>query len=334
MAEALAQAAPHLLEPVMKVAILVPPGTSVEVRDLFYNTPARRKFLRTERTEFTHLDSVVKNLALARFDVEFTLRHNQRPLLRLPAAADRAQREARIVELCGAEFLEHARYFEKQIEGMHLEGWLAAPTFSRAQADLQFTFVNGRFVRDKLLRHAARLAYQDVLFQARQPAYVFFLSVDPKRVDANAHPAKLEIRFRDSRLVHDFVFRTAEAVLASSIEEGDAADGRPTIAIGVAADREFRGGPGPTGQHSLGLGAAPSRHDYLPVYARLHSAHAAGESAVQEPEVPPLGFALGQLSGVYVLAQGADGVSVVDRHAAHERITYERMPKEFEVERV
>jgi hypothetical protein len=185
-----------------------PPGTSVEVRDLFYNTPARRKFLRTERTEFTHLDSVVKNLALARFDVEFTLKHNQRSLLRLPVAADRVQREARIAELCGGEFLEHARYFEKQIEGMRLEGWLAAPTFSRAQGDLQFTFVNGRFVRDKLLRHASRLAYRDVLFQARHPAYVLFLTLDPKRVDANAHPAKLEIRFRDSRLIHDFVFRT------------------------------------------------------------------------------------------------------------------------------
>lgn len=311
-----------------------PPGTSVEVRDLFYNTPARRKFLRTERTEFTHLDSVVKNLALARFDVEFTLKHNQRSLLRLPVAADRVQREARIAELCGGEFLEHARYFEKQIEGMRLEGWLAAPTFSRAQGDLQFTFVNGRFVRDKLLRHASRLAYRDVLFQARHPAYVLFLTLDPKRVDANAHPAKLEIRFRDSRLIHDFVFRTTEAVLASSVDRVDVPDRRPTAAIGAATNREPRTGVGPRGQHALGLDAAPSRHDYFPVYARLHSAKTTVESGVQEREIPPFGFALGQLSGVYVLAQSADGLIVVDMHAAHERITYERMKQEFELERV
>jgi DNA mismatch repair protein MutL len=310
-----------------------PPGTSVEVRDLFFNTPARRKFLRTERTEFAHLDSVVKNLALARFDVEFTLTHNQRPLLRLPPALDRAQREARIADLCGGEFLEHARYVERQIEGMRFEGWLAAPTFSRAQTDMQFTFVNGRFVRDKLLRHAVRLAYQDVLFQARQPAYVVFLTLDPRRVDANAHPAKLEIRFRDSRLVHDFVFRTVEAALATSVDGADSSDGRPTAAIDRAV------GPGGVSASSgsqsvLGFEPGPPQADYLPLYARLHASHAAGAAEIRDRGLPPLGFALAQLAGIYVLAESAEGLIVVDMHAAHERITYERMKAQLGEDRV
>ena len=143
-------------------------------------------------------------------------------VFKLPAALDRTAQEERIVALCGAEFLEHARYFERAIAGVKIAGWLAAPAFSRSQPDLQFTFVNGRFVRDKVLRHAVRLGYQDVLFQTRQPAFVVFLEIDPRRVDVNAHPAKLEIRFRDSGLVHDFVFRTVEAALASTFESAEA----------------------------------------------------------------------------------------------------------------
>src|SRR5690606_2905597 len=191
-----------------------PRGTTVEVRDLFYTTPARRKFMRTARTEAAHVDAIVRSLALARFDVEFRLKRDRRPVLRLPAAHGRAAEEARVGELCGREFLEGARYVEHETEGLALRGWLAAPTFSRTQPDMQYTYVNGRYVRDKLLRHAARLGYQDVLYQSRHPAFVMFLALDPRRVDVNAHPAKLEIRFRDSRLVHDFVFRTVEGALA------------------------------------------------------------------------------------------------------------------------
>nr|NIW23405.1 DNA mismatch repair endonuclease MutL [Gammaproteobacteria bacterium] len=195
-----------------------PHGTTAELNDLFYNVPARRKFLRTERTELGHADHVLRNLALARFDVEWRLRHNQRDILRLPRAETREQREARVGEVCGAAFLEHARFFEREIEGLRLWGWIADPTFSRSQADMQYTFVNGRFVRDKVLRHAVRLGYEDVLFGSRHPAYVIYLELDPRRVDVNAHPAKLEIRFRDSRLVHDFVFRTIQAALAAGLE--------------------------------------------------------------------------------------------------------------------
>jgi DNA mismatch repair protein MutL len=343
-----------------------PFGTSVEVRDLFFNTPARRKFLRSERTEFGHLETMVRNLALARFDVEFTLKHNKRALLRLPTADGRERREARIVELCGEAFIESAQYFEREIEGLRLEGWVAAATFSRSQADMQYTFVNGRFVRDKLLRHAARLAYQDVLYQSRQPAYVLFLTLDPRRVDANAHPAKLEIRFRDSRLVHDFVFRTIETVIAAPADESGESDRRPpALATRLSGHEAYNGSlfaatdasRAPFARH---LPRAPGAH-YTPLYDRLHSdaaaaldghASAVGAGRIGEPGasgpatdlaslavaadsgVPPLGFAIAQLAGIYVLAEVRDGLVVVDMHAAHERITYERMKAQYESDRL
>jgi DNA mismatch repair protein MutL len=299
-----------------------PLGTTVEVRELFFNTPARRKFQRSEKTEGAHVDGVVKNLALARPDVAFTFASNSRTAFRLGTAAGRAEHEARIGELCGAEFLEHARYFERSIEGMSLRGWLAAPAFSRRQPDLQFTFVNGRFVRDKLLRHAVRLGYQDVLFQSRQPAFVAFLDLDPRRVDVNAHPAKLEIRFRDSRLVHDFVFRTAEAALASTLESQAGAVRAPVPGHAFGALRP--GVAGPRHQEPLALRAAEIR-EHVPLYHRLHERHDRRPEDSAAQDVPPLGYALAQLSGVYVLAENRDGLIVVDMHAAHERITYERL---------
>jgi DNA mismatch repair protein MutL len=320
-----------------------PLGTSVEVRELFFNTPARRKFLRSERTEFGHLDAVVKNLALARFDVAFTLKHNQRGHFSLPPAQSRAEREARIAALCGEAFLDHASWFERQLEGMSLEGWIAAPTFSRAQPDLQFTFVNGRFVRDKLLRHAIRHAYRDVLYQSRHPACVLFLSVDPRRVDVNAHPAKLEIRFRDSRTVHDFVFRTIESVLAHPAS----ATGNDACAP-ADAGRLAQGAPSPGSQRSRGGRLPLTRPDasLLSLYERLHApAPATGSAttattAIAESARPSgkpgldLGAALAQLGGIYVLAEADDGLVVVDTHAAHERITYEAMKAEFGAERL
>ena len=308
-----------------------PWGTSVEVRDLFYNTPARRKFLRTERTELGHLEDVVKNLALARSDVEFSLKHNQRKVLQLPKARERVDREARIAAICGAEFLEHARYFENEGAGMRLEGWLAAPTYSRAQPDAQFTFVNGRVVRDKLLRHAVRAGYGDVLFQARQPAYVIFLALDPKRVDVNAHPAKIEVRFRDSRLVHDFVFRTVEQVLAAAPLD---ASREPPASASALRPGSYSGPTGEVRQSALGLGEARTAADYLPLFERLHARAAEAPARIEEGEIPPLGFALAQLGGVYVLAENAKGLVVVDMHAAHERITYERMKRAVNENRV
>jgi DNA mismatch repair protein MutL len=296
-------------------------GTTIEVRDLFFNTPARRKFQRSEKTESGHVDAMLKSLALARFDVEFRMVNNGRVAWRAPIATDRAAQEARLAELCGAEFLANARYFERAIEGVRLAGWLAAPAFSRSQADMQFTFVNDRFVRDKLLRHAVRLGYQDVLFGARQPAFVLYLDIDPRRVDVNAHPAKLEIRFRDSRLVHDFVFRTVEVALAATIVEAEV-PAAPVLGA-TLADRAMVAGA-PTSQAPLELRASHVR-EYVPLYERLHSHVAARTLAADDSSVPPLGYAVAQLAGVYVLAENRSGLIIVDMHAAHERITYERL---------
>lgn len=301
-----------------------PHGTTAELRDLFYNVPARRKFLRTERTEFGHADHVVRNLALARFDVEWRLRHNQRDILRLPRAETREQREVRVGEVCGTAFLEHARFFEREIEGLRLWGWLADPTFSRSQTDMQYTFVNRRFVRDKVLRHAVRLGYEDVLFGSRHPAYVIYLELDPRRVDVNAHPAKLEIRFRDSRLVHDFVFRTIEAALAMGLDSGEAASARPPAQVQALA-----GAPNAQ-QAALRLpeNSAPARtSDVLPLYDRLHARPA---PKIAEGETPPLGFARAQLAGIYILAENDEGLIIVDMHAAHERIVYEKLKSSFD----
>lgn len=303
-----------------------PRGTTVEVRDLFFNTPARRKFMRTERTEYGHIETVVKSLALANSGVEFRIKHNRRALLSLPRAEDRRQREARIAKLCGDAFLAQALYFEREIEGLALTGWLAAPTFSRSQADMQFSYVNGRYVRDKLLRHAVRAAYGDVLYQSRQPAFIIFLTLDPRRVDANAHPAKLEIRFRDSRLVHDFVYRSIEEALARPVAERAARDARPPT---DAARLQSRPGYGQTGLHLVAASAARApRDDELSLYRRLHARPAPTEDHVAD-HGPRLGYALAQLGGIYVLAESRDGLIVVDMHAAHERITYERMKREM-----
>lgn len=330
------------------------PGTTVEVRDLFFNTPARRKFQRSEKTELGHIDATLRNLALARFDVELELTSNGRTVFVLPAAAEREGRERRVAQVCGDSFIEHARYFSRAIEGLTISGWLAAPAFSRAQADMQYTFVNDRFVRDKLLRHAVRLGYRDVLFQARQPAYVVHLTLDPRRVDVNAHPAKLEIRFRDSQLVHDFVFRSVEAALASRLEDAtDVASAAPVHGATLARAPLPQGSGGARQAHlalAAGGGGRDSVRDaaidsrapyrprqtagYLPLYERLHARPKPLDVPADAEPVPPLGFALAQLAGIYVLAQNASGLIIVDMHAAHERITYERLKSALAAQRL
>ena len=307
-----------------------PEGTTIEVRDLFFNTPARRKFLKTERTEFSHINFILRCLALARFDVEWKLKNNQRSVLALEPAPDRERQENRLKRLCGEEFLEHARHFEKEIEGFRLSGWLAEPAFSSGQTNMQFTFVNGRYVRDKLLRHAIRLGYQDVLFHGRHPCYVVFLELNPRRVDVNAHPAKLEIRFRDSRLVHDFVFRTVESVLASTLKSQKRETTEPPVSLhGLTMKNDYEMGSASSEytQNSLHLGAGPSRvNDISSAY---RTPQTSVDSSLKNTDVPPLGFALGQLLGIYILAENADGLIIVDMHAAHERVTYERLKKEL-----
>ena len=183
-----------------------PQGTSVEVRDLFYNVPARRKFLRSAQTEFQHAARMLERLALSRFDVAFSLTHNGKSVWTLPVASAAADRLQRVAAICGEEFAAHVLEVRHRTESWSLTGWLALPTFSRGQADLQYAYVNGRYIRDKLLANAARMGYQDVLFGGRYPAYLLYLELDTSQVDVNAHPQKLEVRFRDSRQIHDFVF--------------------------------------------------------------------------------------------------------------------------------
>ncbi len=320
-----------------------PEGTTIEVRDLFYNTPARRKFLRTDKTEFGHVEQVLRRLALARFDVGFSLRHNGRDVFITQAAQAPAARERRIADLVGGAFLEHALSFEHQAAGLRLAGWVAQPTFSRSQADMQYFFVNGRIVRDKLVTHAVRQAFQDVLFHGRHPAYVLYLTLDPALVDVNVHPTKHEVRFREGRLVHDFLFRTLHQVLADVRPEPErvAADGPTGVTAPPAPS--VPGGGGQPYQRPIGLGIAESAAAYRAGMAwqapaatgplpAAHSARAA-EAAV-EPEIPPLGFAIAQLHGVFVLAQNAAGLVLVDMHAAHERITYEGFKRAREGEGV
>jgi len=293
-----------------------PAGTTVEVRDLFYNVPARRKFLRSETTEYQHVLRTVTRLAMSRFDAGFTLSHNRREIFSLPPAADRKSREARIARLVGDEFMGNAVYVEHESAGLRLSGWLGLPTYARGQADQQYFFVNGRMVRDRLLGNAARLGYQDVMYGGRQAAYVLYVELDVAQVDVNAHPQKLELRFRDGRHVHDFVFRSIERALA---------DTRPDVGRGGSASAAslFEGArtsPGlPLGESPLPGGAG----DWTQV-ARSMPAGEVGVT-VAEDAPPPLGYALAQLHGVFILSQTADGIVLVDMHAAHERVLYERL---------
>jgi len=319
------------------------PGTTVEVRDLFYNVPARRRFLRAERTELGHIEEWLRSLALARPDVELRVSHNGKPSRRYRAGDLDAA--ARLAETLGEDFSRSALRIDHQGAGLRLHGWIAQPHYSRASADQQYLYVNGRAVRDRSVAHAVKLAYQDVLFHGRQPAYVLFLELDPLRVDVNVHPAKHEVRFRDGRLIHDFVFRTLQEALAHTRAGADS---------GVAAMPSHPASPGwtpPQGPAAAGGGGAAPFVPWTPspqplglrvdeaagAYAALYQAPPAssGHGPALPPQaqplpagdgqVPPLGYAIAQLHGIYILAENAEGLVVVDMHAAHERIGYERL---------
>ncbi len=311
-----------------------PQGTSVEVRDLFFNTPARRKFMRTERTEFGHLEEVLKRQALSRYDVAFSLRHNGRTVHQLAACDSEMARERRVASVCGPAFINDALYIETEVDGLRLWGWVGLPTFSRSQADLQYFFVNGRVIRDKLVSHAVRQAYRDVLYHGRHPAFALYLELDPALVDVNVHPTKHEVRFRDGRKVHDFVFRSLHRLLAD-VRPGDqappAGDLPGSLAPASAAAGLDLSAP-PT-QEGLGWGRPGSGASSGPSFSQQADAMAAvyGGAGVSDTSpgadeaVPPLGYAVAQLHGIYILSQSAEGLVLVDMHAAHERITYERM---------
>jgi DNA mismatch repair protein MutL len=307
------------------------PGTTIEVRDLFFNIPARRKFLRTEKTEFSHLDDVVKRISLSNFDVDITLRHNQRVVKTLLAANDRQHQEKRITALLGPAFVEQAVFMDFEHEGLRLWGWVAQPTFSRSQADMQYFYVNGRMVKDRLISHAVRQAYADVLFHGRHPAYVLFFSCDPVMVDVNAHPGKHEVRFRQSRQIHDFLFRAIHKSLAKIVVQDTQSHNYQHFSGGVESAQTNPGFSANTPtQSTMPLAVAEQRRAYAefasqPKSFSLPEDKLHDQSHEPSDDMPALGYAKAQLHGIYILAENALGMVLVDMHAAHERITYERL---------
>jgi len=349
-------------------------GTTIEVTDLFYNTPARRKFLRAESTEYKHIDQNIRKLALSRFDVSFRLSHNDKLFIDCPVAASEAEKTERIAKICGREFADNSLVFSTEQSGIALHGWLGLPTFSRSQRDLQYFYVNGRAIKDPLIAHAVKRAYADVLYSGRHPAFVLYMSISPDAVDVNVHPAKTEVRFKDTREVHDFIYRALNRVIAdlrpgdsipparaqlAALQAHTAPSGAGSAAFS-AGDADTRGAStGTITPHSSqaysslanyqpGAGAGRSQsafkfnaQDQVSAYARLHpdtdasdSGFAANSPPVAEQDIPPLGFALAQLKGVYILSESKQGLILVDMHAAHERIGYEALKKEFSAQHI
>ncbi len=336
-----------------------PPGTTVDVQNLFYNVPARRKFMRTPRTEYSRVETIVKTLAMAHPTVSFQMNHNGKDTLSFPAATTDAEQDQRIAKILGKDFASAARRVVLEGPGVALHGWIADPSFSRSSGDMQYFFVNHRIVRDKVITHAVKQAYSDLIYHQRFPAFVLFLGIDPTAVDVNVHPGKHEVRFRDSQLVHGFVRRSLKDYLARLRPEQGASegsselggiDGVVTVPDG-SAGRAGQGGmraPAPISPYASS--AAVQRpmplevRDQLQSMAKLsgagrqstaqNSADTAGETSANagenNPAMPPLGFARAHLHGVYILAENAKGMIIVDAHAAHERITYERLKASYE----
>ncbi len=315
-----------------------PLGTTLEIRDLFFNTPARRKFLRSEKTEFDHIDEIVKRIALCSFQTNFILSHNKRQIRHYRGLPTEENRRLRLSTLCGASFAEQALQIEAEAKPLRLFGWISLPTFSRSQADLQYFYVNGRMVRDKMLNQALRSAYHDVLYHDRYPAYVLFLELDPQQVDVNVHPAKYEVRFRENRLIYDFIRHSIHDALAE-LRPGADQKAAPTK---LALEKHF-----PTKTASRPAYAPFKVQEQISLYKKLQEEKSAPAATLKEealpkvlldsswqeltepPNLQPLGFALAQLRNIYILAENEQGLIIVDMHAAHERVLYEGFKKEF-----
>jgi DNA mismatch repair protein MutL len=332
-----------------------PQGTTVDVRDLFYNTPARRKFLKTEKTEFTHIETLIQRMALSRFDIGFNLSHNQKEILNLKPAAIETEQEQRIAGICGSAFIENSVKIEFAASGLSITGWVGLPTFSRSQQDMQFFYVNGRLVRDKLVSHAVKQAYQDVLFHGRHPVFVLYLMLDPMLVDVNAHPAKLEVRFREGRLVHDFLFSALHRSLAdlrpghnlrfnterlssdSVTQQAEYESSRQTYPV-LMVDPNTIGPVEQSQNHRIDFNSRPPQQASLPLqveeavqaYASLYSKSELTAVPPMQHEAKPLGHAIAHLHSIYILSETATGIILVDTHAAHERVTYERLKQQYQ----
>ncbi|MEE9337643.1 MAG: DNA mismatch repair endonuclease MutL [Methylococcaceae bacterium] len=320
-----------------------PAGTTIDVRDLFYNTPARRKFLKTEKTEFSHIENLIKKMALSRFDIGFTLNHNLREVINLKPVESESDKEKRIASICGSSFIENSIKIDFEASGLQLSGWVGLPTFSRSQQDMQFFYVNGRLIKDRLVTHAVKQAYQDVLFHGRHPVYVLYLTLDPALVDVNAHPAKLEVRFREGRLVHDFLYRALHRSLAD-VRPGDQDAGSTKIEEFTPIQSNREEAPIPLKNRSYSSNASPSIQSSLPMhvaeeiqaYASLYpkqennsekDLNQSIENVDQQEH--PLGYAIAHLHSIFVLSETKKGIILVDAHAAHERVSYERLKKQY-----
>jgi DNA mismatch repair protein MutL len=309
------------------------PGTTIEVRELFYNVPARKKFLRTEQTEYKHIESLFKTLALSHPQVAFRLIHNQKTIYQLRAADNLDEQRQRLAVLCGKDFANSLIEINIEIENLQLTGWVALPTFNRSQADMQYFFVNQRIIKDKLVSHAVRQAYHDVMFHGRHPAFVLSLEMDARQLDVNVHPQKHEVRFRNSREVHNFLYGGLHRALAdvqpaqqidspafAMTESQPQSASLPNISeqTGISFNR-FASYPASPSPGRLG--------EQTKAYVALLQTNAPDQNQPEnhDQQVPPLGFAIAQLKGIYILSENVEGLVVVDMHAAHERIVYERM---------
>ncbi|WP_246172733.1 DNA mismatch repair endonuclease MutL [Marinicella rhabdoformis] len=344
-----------------------PIGTTIIVSDLFFNTPARRRFLKTDKTEFLRIDELIKRVSLSRFDVTFRLSHNGKVVRNSQGGNADALKHQRINLLCGKDFIENAIFIEQQRGTLKMSGWVAKPNWNRAQPDRQFFYINGRMIKDKLVGHAIRQAYQDVLFHGRFPAFVLYLDMDPELVDVNVHPTKHEVRFRDSRLVHDFIFGSIHQSLAETRvgQVHELQNETPQPDLSQAQGRlHMPQGSFPTGGSSSQGGGFPGNATINNQFGNQAGSHANDQSAGfdylqaaanssnqlppfpnanqnadpnnpfnasmdEQNDMPPLGFAKAQIHGVFIIAENAHGMIVVDMHAAHERITYERMKIKF-----
>ncbi len=315
-------------------------GTTVEVADLFYNTPARRKFLRAEKTELNHCASVIRKLALSHFDVEISFTHDGKPSAHILSPANEAQKMSRIASICGKPFASQCVYFEDDVGVMSLSGWMGLPAFSRSQRDLQYFFVNGRPVTDNLVAHAVRRAYSDVLHHGRHPAFVLFFRIDPALVDVNVHPAKSEVRFRESRSVHDYIYRTLHRTIAQLTPESSEVS-LPTpqnVPMRLNMGVNQKGGYGAEAvQQNIKMMVQEQARAYQAMTQpnqpdQPDSAPRSTQPFDQQSDsvIPPLGYAIAQLKGIYILAENKDGLIMVDMHAAHERITYESLKQQMQ----
>lgn len=313
-------------------------GTTVEVKDLFFNVPARKKFLRTEKTELKHCDNVLRKIALSRFDVTLVAKHNDRSFLEVNACDFLSDGSDRVGQISGKQFADQSIYLENSATDIQVKGWISLPTFSRSQADLQYFYVNGRAIRDKVIAHAIKLAYKDVLYHGRFPAFVLFLEMDPSQVDVNAHPTKHEVRFRQSRYVHDFIRHTVGKAIAETMpkqEQQGAEQYREIVddyiraaqSQSAVSNRSYTPPNDSTRQYVHEAGQA-YRRQVVNEYDLLLKTPP--EEAHTTEDAPPLGYAIEQLHGIYILAQNANGLVVVDMHAAHERIVYEKLKVSYQ----